>query len=76
MNLAMKAHIDAFALNIAYGDRVDKLQAAFGCAKKVDFKLFFSFDYANDPIGYGPWPMQDVLDLIQAIPRTQRLSSA
>lgn len=37
----------------------------FGCAKKVDFKLFFSFDYANDPIGYGPWPMQDVLDLIQ-----------
>lgn len=29
MNLAKKAHIDAFALNIAYGDRVDKLQAAF-----------------------------------------------
>lgn len=44
MNLAKKAHIDAFALNVGYGDRVDKLQTAFDCAQNVDFKLF-SFDY-------------------------------
>jgi hypothetical protein len=52
--------IDAFALNIAYGD--DTVNASVATAFEAitsaspDFKLFFSFDYA----GGGPWPAADV----------------
>lgn len=65
MNLAKQAHLDAFSLNIAYGDRVDKLSTAFDVAKNHDFRLFLSFDYASDHTGYGPWPMHDALNLIK-----------
>jgi hypothetical protein len=53
--------IDAFALNIAYGD--DTVSASLSNAFQAvaglntDFKLFFSFDYAG---GTGPWPAADV----------------
>ncbi|OJJ84598.1 glycoside hydrolase family 71 protein, partial [Aspergillus glaucus CBS 516.65] len=65
MRLAKDAHIDAFALNLIHGDRVDKLSTAFEIAEKTNFKLFLSFDYANDPKDYGSWPMEDVLHLIR-----------
>lgn len=65
MQLAKQAHIDAFALNIVHGDRIDKLSTAFETAKRLNFKLFFSFDYANDPKGYSSWPMEDVLSLMR-----------
>lgn len=55
IGLAATAHIDAFALNIAYGDgRVPAaLGNAFQAVQGTAFKLFFSFDYAG---GIGPWP--------------------
>ncbi|PYH35104.1 glycoside hydrolase family 71 protein [Aspergillus neoniger CBS 115656] len=60
MTLAQEAHIDAFALNMGYGDSSTATQAAlaFEAAKKVDFKLFFSFDYEG---GTGAWPESDIL---------------
>ncbi|OQE13014.1 hypothetical protein PENFLA_c057G06428 [Penicillium flavigenum] len=62
MKLAQDAHIDAFALNMAYNDptNMKALAAAFAAADSVGFKLFFSFDYA----GNGDWPKNDVVDLI------------
>ncbi|CAG8350820.1 unnamed protein product [Penicillium salamii] len=62
MKLAQDAHIDAFALNMAYDDPTNTkaLPAAFAAADSVGFKLFFSFDYA----GNGDWPMTDVVKLI------------
>ncbi|KAI9042403.1 glycoside hydrolase family 71 protein [Aspergillus affinis] len=62
MKLAQDAHIDAFALNMAYNDpnNIDALPAAFSAADSVGFKLFFSFDYA----GNGNWPKSDVINLI------------
>ncbi|KAJ5651622.1 uncharacterized protein N7484_005345 [Penicillium longicatenatum] len=62
MKLAQDAHIDAFALNMAYSDptNMKALPAAFAVADSVGFKLFFSFDYA----GNGDWPRNDVIDLI------------
>ncbi|KAJ5382695.1 hypothetical protein N7517_000606 [Penicillium concentricum] len=62
MKLAQDAHIDAFALNMAYNDPTNTkaLPAAFAAADSVGFKLFFSFDYA----GNGDWPMKDVVKLI------------
>ncbi|APA15443.1 hypothetical protein sscle_14g102130 [Sclerotinia sclerotiorum 1980 UF-70] len=60
--LAQAAHIDAFALNIAYGDSSvsTSLEYAFAAANNLGFKLFFSFDYA----GNGAWPLQDVTALL------------
>ncbi|RHZ43443.1 glycoside hydrolase family 71 protein [Aspergillus thermomutatus] len=62
MKLAQEAHIDAFALNMAYNDptNMDALPAAFSAAESVGFKLFFSFNYA----GNGNWPKTDVINLI------------
>lgn len=59
---AQAAHIDAFALNIAYDDSSNgpSLENAFAAAEDLGFKLFFSFDYA----GNGPWPKDDVISLI------------
>lgn len=53
IGLAQDAHIDAFALNIAYGDDTiyDSLPLAFSAAATKGFQLFFSFDYAD---GTGP----------------------
>lgn len=61
IGLAQAAHIDAFALNIAYGDGTitNSLALAFQAAASKGFKLFFSFDYA----GNGPWPQQAVHDI-------------
>ncbi|KAJ8099511.1 glycoside hydrolase [Lipomyces tetrasporus] len=58
ISLAQPAHIDAFALNIAYNDptSADSLLNAFYAANSLGFKLFLSFDYA----GNGPWPEEDV----------------
>jgi hypothetical protein len=66
MILARDAHIDAFALNMAWGEVATveqelQLQYAFEAASNVPgFSLFFSFDYA----GNGPWAAQNVSDLI------------
>ncbi|APA07876.1 hypothetical protein sscle_03g026460 [Sclerotinia sclerotiorum 1980 UF-70] len=57
MQTAIDYYIDAFALNMAYGwiDNVGQVSLAFAAADSVDFKLFYSFDYA----GNGPWPKAD-----------------
>ncbi|KAK9318864.1 glycosyl hydrolase family 71-domain-containing protein [Lipomyces orientalis] len=62
ISLAQQAHIDAFALNIAYNDPTtdNSLLNAFDAANSLGFMLFFSFDYA----GNGPWPEADVVGLI------------
>ncbi|KAL6872703.1 hypothetical protein J3F83DRAFT_580668 [Trichoderma novae-zelandiae] len=58
IGLAQEAHIDAFALNIAYNDSTaaNSVSLAFQAASSKGFKLFFSFDYA----GGGPWPADSV----------------
>ncbi|KAK2038862.1 hypothetical protein LZ31DRAFT_588081 [Colletotrichum somersetense] len=60
---AQRAHIDAFALNMAYGDATNEksVAAAFEHASGLGFHLFFSFDYA----GNGPWPKNDVESFIR-----------
>ncbi|KAE8315357.1 glycosyl hydrolase family 71-domain-containing protein [Aspergillus transmontanensis] len=62
MVFAQQAHIDAFALNMAYGDSTNEpsLVNAFEAASAVGFQLFFSFDYA----GNGAWPKSTIIDLI------------
>ncbi|KAJ9367746.1 CAZyme family GH71 and CBM24 [Paecilomyces variotii] len=62
MKHAQDAHIDAFALNMAYDDPANMiaLPKAFTAADSMGFKLFFSFDYA----GNGNWPESDVINLI------------
>ncbi len=62
VGLAVTAHIDAFALNIAYGDGRSPpvLEKAFQAVQGTSFKLFFSFDYAG---GIGPWPQVAVQSL-------------
>ncbi|KAF5857071.1 hypothetical protein ETB97_006283 [Aspergillus alliaceus] len=59
---AKEAHIDAFALNMANADPLNDAVVSifFMEAEKLGFQLFFSFDYA----GNGPWPMGDVINLI------------
>ncbi|KAL5336623.1 glycosyl hydrolase family 71-domain-containing protein [Aspergillus crustosus] len=59
---AQTAHIDAFAMNMAYNEHAtqDVLSAAFSASDSLGFKLFFSFDYA----GNGNWPEDDVISLI------------
>ena len=58
IKLAQLAHIDAFALNIVASEHnlSSILPLAFGAAADLDFKLFFSFDYA----GNGPWSKSQV----------------
>ncbi|KAF7137072.1 hypothetical protein CNMCM5793_006960 [Aspergillus hiratsukae] len=62
ITLAMDAHIDAFALNMAYNDDTNdsQLPNAFTAAQNLGFSLFLSFDYA----GNGPWPQGTVLDYL------------
>lgn len=62
IGLAQDAHLDAFALNVAYGDNTiaNSLVLAFQAAVAKDFKLFFSFDYAG---GTEPWSEPAVLAL-------------
>ncbi|KAH6696461.1 glycosyl hydrolase family 71-domain-containing protein [Leptodontidium sp. MPI-SDFR-AT-0119] len=50
IRVAQAARIDAFALNIAFGDpnNLATLSRAFQAANILGFKLFFSFDYAGD----------------------------
>lgn len=64
IQVAVDAHIDAFALNMAYNpDETYYYQIlldAFGAASTLGFKLFFSFDYA----GNGPWPASIVTSYI------------
>ncbi|KAE8355999.1 glycoside hydrolase [Aspergillus coremiiformis] len=61
IQLALKAHIDAFALNMAHNTILNEsLEKAFDIAEDLDFKLFFSFDYAAN----GSWPKQDTIDLM------------
>ncbi|KAH2822010.1 hypothetical protein KXW76_007929, partial [Aspergillus fumigatus] len=63
MKLAKDAHIDAFAMNMAWEDSTNdhSLEMAFNVANSVGFKLFFSFDYA----GNGPWSQDTVIRMIQ-----------
>lgn len=63
IKLASEANIDAFALNIAYGDETvsHSLTLAFEAVQGLDFSLFFSFDYAG---GTGPWPKADVISYL------------
>ncbi|KAL2126620.1 hypothetical protein VTI74DRAFT_527 [Chaetomium olivicolor] len=62
IQLAQDAQIDAFALNMANDDSTNDaaLPLAFNAAEALNFKLFFSFDYA----GNGPWPKSTVTDMI------------
>lgn len=62
MRQAKKAHIDAFALNMAHGEETNEksLSAAFSAAASEGMQLFFSFDYA----GNGPWPKETVIEYI------------
>ncbi|KGO69674.1 Glycoside hydrolase, family 71 [Penicillium italicum] len=61
--LAQNAHIDAFALNMAWEDKTNdaSVAMAFTAAEAEGFRLFFSFDYA----GNGPWDQDVVTSMIQ-----------
>ncbi|KAJ5914018.1 hypothetical protein N7504_002901 [Penicillium tannophilum] len=63
ISLAQKAHIDAFALNMAYGTpEMERSTAdAFATAEDLGFLLFFSFDYA----GNGSWPQDQIVKYLQ-----------
>jgi hypothetical protein len=63
MSLAKEAHIDAFALNMAYGVQTNEQSVAnaFTMAENLGFHLFFSFDYA----GNGAWPKAQVISMLQ-----------
>jgi hypothetical protein len=63
MSMAITAHIDAFALNIASGRSFNDAQIsnAFSAANAEGFKLFFSFDYASE----GAWDKAAVTALLQ-----------
>lgn len=63
MQLAKEAHIDAFALNMAYGEEMNDISLgnAFSAARSEGFKLMFSFDYA----GRGPWPKALVISMLK-----------
>ncbi|EDN99493.1 hypothetical protein SS1G_02347 [Sclerotinia sclerotiorum 1980 UF-70] len=64
IKLAMEAHIDAFALNVAFGDEGNQnsVANAFSAAELQGFKWFFSFDYAG---GISAWPLGTVVDYIR-----------
>ncbi|KAJ5923341.1 hypothetical protein N7454_008586 [Penicillium verhagenii] len=63
ITLAQEAHIDAFALNMAYGTpQMERSTAdAFATAEDLGFLLFLSFDYA----GNGSWPQDQIVDYVQ-----------
>ncbi|KAJ5305400.1 uncharacterized protein N7443_005060 [Penicillium atrosanguineum] len=63
ISLAKGSHIDAFALNMAYGVSTSEQAVAnvFNAAESLGFQLFFSFDYA----GNGSWPQSDVIAFLQ-----------
>ena len=63
ISLAKDSHIDAFALNMAYGVSTSEQAVAnvFTAAESLGFQLFFSFDYA----GNGSWPQSDVIAFLQ-----------
>ncbi|KAH8821326.1 glycoside hydrolase family 71 protein, partial [Xylogone sp. PMI_703] len=62
IQLAQDAHIDAFALNIAFNqDNDPQIANSFTAANNLGFQLFFSFDYA----GNGPWPQSEVISLLE-----------
>ncbi|CAN8098456.1 unnamed protein product [Discula destructiva] len=63
INKAKEAHIDAFALNMASGEKMNdkSVAAVFAKAEQLGFHLFFSFDYA----GKGPWNKAVVTKTIQ-----------
>ncbi|KAJ5887845.1 hypothetical protein N7495_007886 [Penicillium taxi] len=63
MKLAQEAHIDAFALNMAYGVKTNQkaVADAFAAAESLKFHLFFSFDYD----GNGAWPKMQVAALLK-----------
>lgn len=65
IGLAKSASIDAFALNIAAGEKTNgnNLQLMFTAAENSGFKLIFSFDYA----GNGAWDKSAVLGLINKV---------
>ncbi|KAK4096690.1 carbohydrate-binding module family 24 protein [Parathielavia hyrcaniae] len=62
IQLAKRASIDAFALDMASDDPANDvaLPLAFDAAVALEFELFFSFDYA----GNGPWAKSVVTDMI------------
>lgn len=64
ISLAQAASIDGFVLNVGQGDPNNdaSLSRAFEAAENLasNFSLFFSFDY----LALGPWPKQDVIDLL------------
>ncbi|KAB8074198.1 glycoside hydrolase [Aspergillus leporis] len=61
ISLAKDAHIDAFAMNMARSDVLsESISKAFRTAQDLNFKLFFSFDYA----GNGSWAMKETIDLM------------
>ncbi|KAH6669697.1 glycosyl hydrolase family 71-domain-containing protein [Plectosphaerella plurivora] len=64
MRLAAGSGIDAFALNIANGEKHNDVQLdlAFKAAAARNFKLIFSFDYAG---GEFPWTKETVLGLLR-----------
>ncbi|OQE40991.1 hypothetical protein PENCOP_c005G00035 [Penicillium coprophilum] len=66
---AQKAHIDAFALNIAYNFPTNNLSLAnaFTAANTLDFQLLFSFDY----VGNGAWPEGEVIGLLRKYGRNR-----
>ncbi|KAH7407387.1 glycosyl hydrolase family 71-domain-containing protein [Cadophora sp. MPI-SDFR-AT-0126] len=59
---AQAAHIDAFAMNFALNEATTDiaLPAAFAAADRLDFALFFSFDYAAN----GTFPKETVIKYI------------
>lgn len=62
--MAQKAHIDGFALNMAYAELGNEASTknAFDAADALAFKLIFSFDYAGGRS--GPWPQKTVTEWI------------
>lgn len=64
--LAQKAHIDGFALNMAYAEEGndETIRKAFEAAEALGFKLIFSFDYAGGRA--GPWPASVVTSFLQS----------
>ncbi|KAF2004631.1 carbohydrate-binding module family 24 protein [Amniculicola lignicola CBS 123094] len=69
IGLTQTAKIDAFALNMAKDEATTKAQlpSAFTAAEALQFKLFFSFDYA----GNGDWNKATVTGMVN-----QRRASA
>lgn len=65
IGLASQAGIDAFVLNMGYGDGniAPQVANAFQAAEqwRGKFDLFFAFDYLG---GGAPWPAEAVIELL------------